>query len=309
MENMNTDTLQALAAIQSALEVPRSNYNNFGGFSYHTTSDILRGLKPLLKEHQAVVRFDDELISKGERVYVKSTAYFHCKGGFVTGTGFAREETNPTAKKGAGQETGSAETYARKSALNALFLVSEDSADPDNHQPQKQNEQFVTGNSYQEQQRQMPTTHAEQRRSTVNENTQRPKPNEGWNHQYQQQNEQFVTGNVCQEQPRQMSETYAEQSRSTVNENTPRSKPNEGQDGTQVSTNVVNDQANNCTSDDVEEHYRKRLEFGIDIATQLGATFEQVNAWESLPDVKEAIREVATFVSTKQQETAEVKPQ
>lgn len=258
MENMNTDTLQALAAIQSVLEVPRSNYNNFGGFSYHTTSDILRGLKPLLKEHQAVVRFDDELISIGERVYVKSTAYFHCKGGFVTGTGFAREETNPTAKKGAGQETGSAETYARKSALNALFLVSEDSADPDNHQPQQQNEQFVTGNGYQEQQRQMPTTHAEQRHSTVNENTQRP-------------------------------------------------KPNEGQNDTPVSANVVNDQANNNTSDNIEEHYRKQLESGIDIAIQLGATFEQVDAWEAIPDVKEAIREVATFVMAKQQETAEVK--
>lgn len=110
----------ALAEVQSKL----------GGYAYYSVGDILNELKPLLKEYQAAVYFNESLEVVGERIYVHSTAHFVYQGYEILATGIAREEENPTGKKGAGQETGVA--IARKYALNSLFLISEDRVSENN---------------------------------------------------------------------------------------------------------------------------------------------------------------------------------
>lgn len=128
---IKTETLTALIDIQNSLSVRKDKLNEFGNFNYYTTSDVLSALKPLLREKNATVIFENNLVTKLDRVYVESRAYFVCNGGVVSATGLAREEDKPTSKRGASQETGSATSYAQKYALNSLFLISEDASDPD----------------------------------------------------------------------------------------------------------------------------------------------------------------------------------
>ncbi|HEL2413241.1 TPA: ERF family protein [Streptococcus suis] len=120
----------ALAEVQSKLGVRKIQQNNFDGYAYYSVGDILNELKPLLKEYQAAVYFNESLEVVSERIYVHSTAHFVYQGYEILATGIAREEENPTGKKGAGQETGVA--IARKYALDSLFLISEDGVSENN---------------------------------------------------------------------------------------------------------------------------------------------------------------------------------
>lgn len=135
--NKDTELYAKLLKIQGALNVPKSNYNKFGGFNYRSCEDILEGLKPILAEHKAVVAITDEIVQIGERYYVKATAELIDaeNGSVVSTTAYAREEET---KKGmdASQITGSASSYARKYALNGLFAIDDtrDADDPNNHE-------------------------------------------------------------------------------------------------------------------------------------------------------------------------------
>lgn len=129
-----TDTLnERLLAVQSALKAPKSQENKFGGYAYRSCEDILEAVKPLLKEHGLLLTIKDEVVDVAGRVYVKATASI-CDATADTDVGFeatayAREAES---KKGMdeAQITGSASSYARKYALNGLFLI-DDTKDPD----------------------------------------------------------------------------------------------------------------------------------------------------------------------------------
>jgi hypothetical protein len=71
----------------------------------------------------------DEIVSIGERIYVKATATLSNGEYTFTASAYAREEET---KKGmdAAQITGSASSYARKYALNGLFAI-DDTKDAD----------------------------------------------------------------------------------------------------------------------------------------------------------------------------------
>ena len=124
-----------LLQIQSALKVPKSNVNTFGKYKYRNCEDILEAVKPLLKEQGLVLTLADEIVEIGGRVYVKTTARLYENGGdnvngkFAEVTGFAREEETKKGMDGS-QITGAASSYARKYALNGLFLI-DDTADSD----------------------------------------------------------------------------------------------------------------------------------------------------------------------------------
>jgi len=118
-----------LEQVQQTLKAPKNQYNSFGKYHYRSCEDILEGLKePLIKVH-AVVTISDEIISVGDRIYVKATAKFTDGTDSVENTAYAREELE---KKGmdASQITGAASSYARKYALNGLFLI-DDNKDAD----------------------------------------------------------------------------------------------------------------------------------------------------------------------------------
>lgn len=120
-----------LNQIQCKLKCSKSQYNQFGKYKYRNQEDILESLKPLLNETGTAVIISDEIISIGERVYVKATAKLVCSesGEYVAAEAYARE---PEDKKGldAAQITGSTSSYARKYALNGLFAI-DDTKDSD----------------------------------------------------------------------------------------------------------------------------------------------------------------------------------
>ena len=112
------------------LKAPKSQYNKFGGYNYRSTEDILQAVKPLLKKDNDHLSLSDEPIMVGDWHYIKATATFTDKNDKTTvSTGYAREAAN---KKGMddSQITGTASSYARKYALNGLFLI-DDNKDAD----------------------------------------------------------------------------------------------------------------------------------------------------------------------------------
>lgn len=119
-----------LLEIQTELKAPKNQRNNFGNYKYRSQEDILEAVKPLLKKHGLVLTIMDEIVNLGNRFYVKSTACLMEGAGVLAQvSAFAREEET---KKGmdAAQITGSASSYARKYALNGLFLI-DDTKDSD----------------------------------------------------------------------------------------------------------------------------------------------------------------------------------
>ena len=122
--------MDCLRSIQCELKAPKGQYNSFGKYSYRSCEDILEAVKPLLDKYKATVYITDEVVSVGDRIYVKATATFVDKDGKeVSVSAFARE---PVARKGMdeAQVTGATSSYARKYALNGLFLI-DDTKDAD----------------------------------------------------------------------------------------------------------------------------------------------------------------------------------
>lgn len=131
-----------LLNIQKELNVPKGQYNKFGGYSYRNAEDILNAIKPLLWENECTAFFRKDVIEQvGDRYYLVATFDFVdiSTGEKITVEARAREEEK---KKGmdASQITGAASSYARKYALNGIFLI-DDAKDADTNDYQKQQKQ------------------------------------------------------------------------------------------------------------------------------------------------------------------------
>lgn len=127
-----------LIKVQQELKAPKNQRNTFGNYNYRSCEDILEALKPILAKHEATVFISDKVVVKENNwAYIESTATFVDveTGESISTTAFARETEN---KKGmdCSQITGSASSYARKYALNGLFLI-DDSVDSDSDNYQK----------------------------------------------------------------------------------------------------------------------------------------------------------------------------
>lgn len=121
--------MSVLTDIQNELKAPKSRYNKFGEYYYRSCEDILEAVKPLLKKYEASLTIRDEIIAVGNRVYVKAIVKFSCNDGEKEVTAFARE-AEEKKKLDVSQITGVASSYARKYALNGLFLI-DDTKDAD----------------------------------------------------------------------------------------------------------------------------------------------------------------------------------
>lgn len=136
---------EKLAQIQQSLKAPKNQYNKFGDFHYRSLEDILEALKPLLKEVKCILVINDEIVLIGGRFYVKATATLHDleSGEAIECSAYAREaESKP--KMDESQVTGSSSSYARKYALNGLFLIDDvkdadtrDNSKPDDKKPEQ----------------------------------------------------------------------------------------------------------------------------------------------------------------------------
>jgi len=121
--------MKELLLIQSELKAPKNQRNNFGNYNYRSNEDILEAVKPLLVKHNCILTVSDDIVEVGGRVYVKATATIKCGEMQESVTAYAREAET---KKGMddSQITGSSSSYARKYALNGLFLI-DDTKDAD----------------------------------------------------------------------------------------------------------------------------------------------------------------------------------
>lgn len=120
--------MNKLSQIQKSLKAPKNQFNSFGKYNYRNCEDILEALKPLLDE--CTLTISDEIVMIGNRFYVKATATLKdVSEGEFSVSAYAREDET---KKGMdlAQVTGSASSYARKYALNGLFLI-DDTKDSD----------------------------------------------------------------------------------------------------------------------------------------------------------------------------------
>ena len=118
---------EKVSKIQAELKAPKNQFNKFGGYKYRSCEDILEAVKPLLGG--LVLTISDEIIMMGDRFYVKATATLGDGETSVSNSALAREALT---KKGMdeSQITGTASSYARKYALNGLFLI-DDTKDAD----------------------------------------------------------------------------------------------------------------------------------------------------------------------------------
>lgn len=128
-----------LQSIQRSLVAPKGQYNSFGKYSYRSAEDILEALKPILQEHDAVLILQDGIVQIGDRYYVEATATLYAVGETIGTTAYAREDDSKKGMDGS-QVTGSASSYARKYALNGLFMI-DDNKDPDTDEYHNQNNQ------------------------------------------------------------------------------------------------------------------------------------------------------------------------
>lgn len=144
---MSKELIKKLAIIQYELKAPKNQYNSFGKYNYRSCEDILEGLKNCLKDLVLTIKDDIEMV--GDRIYIKATATLTDGENSITNTAFARESST---KKGMddSQITGCASSYARKYALNGLFLIDDtkDADSMDNNQEQSQQQETNWYNTF-----------------------------------------------------------------------------------------------------------------------------------------------------------------
>ena len=120
-----------LMRIQTQIEAPKNLYNSFGKYYYRNAESICEAVKPFLEKENVSLIWVDDMVAIGNRYYLKATARLldNENNESIEVSAFARE---PEQKKGMdeSQITGTASSYARKYALNGLFLL-DDTKDAD----------------------------------------------------------------------------------------------------------------------------------------------------------------------------------
>jgi hypothetical protein len=123
--------MESLKHIQSELKAKKTQFNSFGKYYYRSCEDILEALKPLLKTYNCTLTISDEVKEVGGLVFIQSEARII--------DNETKEEVFVTAQAGidinrkgmdVSQCYGSSSSYARKYALNGLFLI-DDTKDSD----------------------------------------------------------------------------------------------------------------------------------------------------------------------------------
>jgi hypothetical protein len=132
---------EKLLKIQTELKCNKSQYNSFGKYNYRSCEDILEAAKPLLVKHKLSMQISDELEQVGDRYYIKATATLLDieDNSTMSNTAYAREDLDKKGMDGS-QITGTASSYARKYALNGLFLI-DDTKDSDTNEYHTQNDE------------------------------------------------------------------------------------------------------------------------------------------------------------------------
>jgi len=122
--------MKKLLEIQAELKCPKGSLNKFGNYKYRSAEQILESVKPFLQKHGAILTLTDDIVQVGNKLFLKATAtIYFTETPNVTVNGFA--ELGEHKGMSSEQCTGTASSYARKYALNGLFLIDETESDPD----------------------------------------------------------------------------------------------------------------------------------------------------------------------------------
>ena len=128
---------EKLMGIQGELVAPKNQYNSFGKYKYRSCEDILEAVKPLLSKYRVVLTLSDSIEQIDDRIYVRAVATLTDvdDGSSIVNTALAREDADKKGMDGS-QITGTASSYARKYALNGLFVI-DDNKDADTDEYKK----------------------------------------------------------------------------------------------------------------------------------------------------------------------------
>lgn len=134
-----SDIHKKLVKIQSELNCPKNQRNNFGNYNYRSCEDIVEAVKPLLHAEGLVLLMYDDIVNVGNHNYIKATATISDGKDNIHCSAMAREAES---RKGMddSQLTGATSSYARKYALNGLFAI-DDTKDADSMKPKDKEEQ------------------------------------------------------------------------------------------------------------------------------------------------------------------------
>ena len=142
--------MKNLLKIQAELKCPKGSFNAFGKYKYRSAEQILESLKPVLQKHEATLVLTDDIIQVGNKLFLKATATLSDSDSVIHSNGFA--ELGEHKGMSSEQCTGTASSYARKYALNGLFLIDETESDPDSkdNTPQAPKKQALDSKRFQD---------------------------------------------------------------------------------------------------------------------------------------------------------------
>ncbi len=120
---------EKLLRVQAELKAPKNQRNNFGKYNYRNCEDILEAVKPLLLREGLTMTITDEVKELGGYLFVEASVSVFYAGDRHKVTAQAGIDPN---RKGMdiAQSFGSSGSYARKYALNGMFLI-DDTKDAD----------------------------------------------------------------------------------------------------------------------------------------------------------------------------------
>ena len=130
--------MKQLTKIQAELKCPKGSFNKFGGFKYRSAEQILEAAKPILYKYESVLILTDEIVEVTGRLFLKATATLINTDGEIKVNAYA--ELSEHKGMSSEQTTGTASSYARKYALNGLFLIDETENDPDSKDNREEEE-------------------------------------------------------------------------------------------------------------------------------------------------------------------------
>ena len=121
--------MEKLRKIQAELKAPKNQRNNFGKYNYRSCEDILEAVKPLLDKYKCTLTISDEVREVCGVLFVEAIVFISDGKDSVHTKAQAGIDPN---RKGMdiAQSFGSSSSYARKYALNGLFLI-DDTKDAD----------------------------------------------------------------------------------------------------------------------------------------------------------------------------------
>lgn len=118
-----------LIKVQSELKAPKGQRNKFGNYNYRSAEDILEAVKPLLASNGLTMQISDTVAEVAGIPYIESMVVV--SDGEVDRVVTAQAGIDPNRKgMDIAQCFGASSSYARKYALNGMFLI-DDTKDPD----------------------------------------------------------------------------------------------------------------------------------------------------------------------------------